>query len=157
MYGSYPYALAQSLIELPYSVVQGVLYSLITYFMFYFFIDAGQSLVRSYIMAGCCITRNIFVRIGSGCCICAGQACTVVSPRQYTSWAGRNPGRAGQCCILPATSLLQKVTPMSIDFWRRTHQLLLCVAFYLQFAGRSPAQQYFEKQNTCQQVSILPT
>ena len=43
MYGSYPYALAQALVELPYSVVQGVLYSLITYFMFYFFIDAGRS------------------------------------------------------------------------------------------------------------------
>lgn len=42
MYGSYPYALAQALVELPYSVVQGVLYSLITYFMFYFFIDAGR-------------------------------------------------------------------------------------------------------------------
>ena len=41
MYGSYPYALAQTLVELPYSVVQGILYSAITYFMFYFFIDAG--------------------------------------------------------------------------------------------------------------------
>jgi hypothetical protein len=42
MYGSYPYALAQTLVELPYSIVQGGLYSLITYFMFYFFIDAGK-------------------------------------------------------------------------------------------------------------------
>lgn len=39
----YPFALAQALVELPYVGVQTILYSLITYFMTYFYIDAGDT------------------------------------------------------------------------------------------------------------------
>ena len=39
----YPFALAQALIEMPYICVQSILYSCITYFMTYFFIDAGPT------------------------------------------------------------------------------------------------------------------
>lgn len=38
----YPFALAQALVELPYVGVQTILYSLITYFMTYFYIDAAK-------------------------------------------------------------------------------------------------------------------
>eukprot|EP00884_Botryococcus_braunii_P014151 jgi/Botrbrau1/22737/Bobra.0132s0074.2 len=42
MYSAYPFALAQAAVEFPYLLVQSVLYSIITYFMIYFFIDAAK-------------------------------------------------------------------------------------------------------------------
>ena len=42
-YATYPFALAQFLIEIPYNLVQSIFFSVITYFMIYFYIDAGES------------------------------------------------------------------------------------------------------------------
>lgn len=42
-YATYPFALAQLLIEIPYVLAQSVFFSVITYFMIYFYIDAGES------------------------------------------------------------------------------------------------------------------
>lgn len=42
-YATYPFALAQFLIEVPYVLAQSVFFSVITYFMIYFYIDAGKS------------------------------------------------------------------------------------------------------------------
>ena len=42
-YATYPFALAQFLIEIPYVLVQSVFFAVITYFMTYFYIDAGMS------------------------------------------------------------------------------------------------------------------
>ena len=42
-YATYPFALAQFLIEIPYVLAQSVFFSVITYFMIYFYIDAGKS------------------------------------------------------------------------------------------------------------------
>ena len=41
-YATYPFALAQFLIEIPYVMAQSVFFSVITYFMIYFYIDAGK-------------------------------------------------------------------------------------------------------------------
>ncbi|BDA47821.1 probable pleiotropic drug resistance protein 1 [Coccomyxa sp. Obi] len=41
-YGELPFALAQTLVEIPYLLVQSVLYSCTTYFMIYFAIDAAK-------------------------------------------------------------------------------------------------------------------
>ena len=41
-YATYPFALAQFLIEIPYVLAQSVFFSVITYFMVYFYIDAGK-------------------------------------------------------------------------------------------------------------------
>lgn len=41
-YATYPFALAQFLIEVPYVLAQSVLYAIITYFMIYFYIDPGK-------------------------------------------------------------------------------------------------------------------
>lgn len=41
-YATYPFALAQFLIEIPYVLAQSVFFSVITYFMIYFYIDAGK-------------------------------------------------------------------------------------------------------------------
>jgi len=42
-YATYPFALAQFLIEIPYVLAQSVFFSVITYFMIYFYIDAGKA------------------------------------------------------------------------------------------------------------------
>ena len=44
-YATYPFALAQFLIEIPYVLVQSVFFSVITYFMIYFYIDAGKVVI----------------------------------------------------------------------------------------------------------------
>ncbi|KAA6418150.1 MAG: ATP-binding cassette transporter [Trebouxia sp. A1-2] len=41
-YATYPFALAQFLIEIPYVLAQSVFFSVITYFMIYFYIDAAK-------------------------------------------------------------------------------------------------------------------
>ncbi|KAK9857560.1 hypothetical protein WJX84_006546, partial [Apatococcus fuscideae] len=41
-YATYPFALAQLLVEFPYLLIQATLYSLVTYFMIYFEINAGK-------------------------------------------------------------------------------------------------------------------
>lgn len=42
MYASYPFSAAQAIVELPYVGVQAVLYCCITYWMVYFYVDAGK-------------------------------------------------------------------------------------------------------------------
>lgn len=41
MYAALPYALAQGDVEVPYLVIQTIIWSLITYFMMGFVLDAG--------------------------------------------------------------------------------------------------------------------
>ncbi len=43
MYASFPYALAQGDVELPYILVQTVIWALITYFMMGFELNAGRA------------------------------------------------------------------------------------------------------------------
>lgn len=42
-YAVYPFAAAQAVIELPYVAVQSILFSFITYFMIYFYIQPGEA------------------------------------------------------------------------------------------------------------------
>ena len=42
MYAVLPYAIAQGAVELPWALAQALVYSLITYFMIYFQISAGE-------------------------------------------------------------------------------------------------------------------
>ena len=44
-YAVYPFAAAQALIELPYVLLQSILYSAIVYWMTYFYVDAGERLL----------------------------------------------------------------------------------------------------------------
>ena len=53
-YATYPFALAQFLIEVPYVLAQSVLYAIITYFMIYFYIDAGTDCAHVLL---CCAAR----------------------------------------------------------------------------------------------------
>lgn len=53
MYASFPYALAQGDVELPYIVVQTVIWSLITYFMMGFELQAGQKHLRAVTSSLC--------------------------------------------------------------------------------------------------------
>jgi hypothetical protein len=47
MYAALPYALAQGDVEVPYIVVQTIIYTVITYFMMGFVVDAGAALDES--------------------------------------------------------------------------------------------------------------
>ena len=42
MYAVLPYAIAQGAVEIPWALAQALVYSVITYFMIYFQMDAGE-------------------------------------------------------------------------------------------------------------------
>lgn len=45
LYATLPYAVAQGTVEVPYVAVQCIMYSLITYFLIHFQVDAGRPLL----------------------------------------------------------------------------------------------------------------
>ena len=60
-YATYPFALAQLLIEIPYVLVQSVFFSCITYFMIYFYIDAGRVRITMMQVISSCLSVSLFV------------------------------------------------------------------------------------------------